>query len=591
MNIVEVFVKLTNAHTFVSEAGEVSKSVKGIGTDAETSGKKAQTGWKGLAKWAGGAAAIYGVARGVESAVGATTDLAKSTAQLQRMTGMDTVTASEWVGVMKERGISSQQTSVAIKTLSKQMEVARLGTNAESSTVAKLRAQSDQVNAAVGKGAPAALSKLTNAIAKAQGQGEKARLTMQQLGVPLKDLQKGNTEDVLMHVADALKAMQNPAERSALMIKLFGRSGVALLPVLMQGSSGIRKLLDQQKEYGNYLSGKSLADTKKAILQQRELETAWNGLKVQLGQGLLPVLVMVAKALLALIKAFEPLLKHPKVVLGLVIGLTSALIAYQVALLAATIAETFFNAELGITALLIGGAFIAVIALVAGFVILYKRVGWFHDAVLAVFNWVKANWKLLLIILVSPIVGAVLLIIKYWAQIKAGLLDVWNWINGHWPLVLGIIAGPIGVAVGEVINHWAQLKQAGADAIHYIEGLVDDLVKKILSIPNAVKTAASHLPGVHAIASAGHAVTHLFGGQGGGVVPHTTPVLVGERGPEIVVLPRASQVVPLQWGAHAPAAATGSEHRPLVIEVPVMIHGREVARAVAQVTADRMARR
>src|SRR5262245_12530946 len=77
-----------------------AQSVAGVGTAAKKSGDqvkqsgaeaaKATPRWKQIggtvAKWAGGAAALYGAKRGIEASVTATQDLAKSTLAISRAT-------------------------------------------------------------------------------------------------------------------------------------------------------------------------------------------------------------------------------------------------------------------------------------------------------------------------------------------------------------------------------------------------------------------------------------------------------------------------------------------------------------------------
>jgi hypothetical protein len=59
-------------------------------------------------------------------------------------------------------------------------------------------------------------------------------------------------------------------------------------------------------------------------------------------------------------------------------------------------------------------------------------------------------------------------------------------------------------------------------------------------------------------------------------------VLVGERGPELLTLPRAATVTPLDGAGGL---------RSIEIVVPVMLNDREIARSTARVTADKLARR
>ena len=552
-DMVEIVLALKNVSQFVSGAKEASGAIGQVGTASEESGKKATIGWKGLAKWAGGAAAMYAASRYVRSAVSATEDLAKSTLTLQRTTGMDTQTASEWVGVAKERGISTKQMQTSLVKLDRAMEASRTGTVKQAETIRGLRAQIDQVAAAGGKKAPAAIAKLSGAIAKAQGAGLKARAVFAQLGVPLSDIAKGNTEAVLGKVADALEKIRNPAQRAALMQTLFGRSGQALLPVLMKGSKGVQELLDKQKAYGNYLSGKNINDTKKLIAQQRELETAMRGVKTQLGVALLPVLISVGKLLVTLARVMQPLTKNALLFKIAIAALAIAFIAYKVAMIAAAIATGIFDtaaAPVVLTVLAIAAGIAALI--VIGYE-LYKHWG-----------------------AIKQLAGTV------WHAVLDALQAVWNWVKANWPLLLGILIGPFGLAVGLIIQHFGAVKKFVLGIIDAVRQAIQNLVGYVTGLPGKIGGALGNLPVVGGVAKSafslgGSVLGHL---ADGGVTTRAGNYLVGERGPELLALPGGSAVQPLPAGG-----------RPLEITVPVMINERELGRSVARIGADRLARR
>ncbi len=65
------------------------------------------------------------------------------------------------------------------------------------------------------------------------------------------------TEEVLMDLADAFASMPDGAEKSALAVKLFGKSGVELIPFLNQGKKGIGELTDKFKELGLEIDGET----------------------------------------------------------------------------------------------------------------------------------------------------------------------------------------------------------------------------------------------------------------------------------------------------------------------------------------------
>jgi hypothetical protein len=567
-DVVELILQLRNVAQFVSGARQAAGATADVGEQSEKAGKKAANGWKGLAKWAGGAAAIYGATRYVKSAVSATEDLAKATITVSRTTGMDTETSSEWAALMKERGISTKQFQVGLVKLSKTMEASRTGTVKENAAVKGLRAQIDAVSAAGGKKAPAELAKLSRAIASAQGSGEKARKTLGLLGVSQRDVAKGNTANVLYKVADALEKMRNPAQRAALLQQLFGKSGQALLPILMKGREGVRKLLEEQKAAGNYISGKGIKSAKDLIKQQRALETALSGVKVQLGTALLPVLVQVGKLLVGFMTLIRPLTKNATLFKIAIAALAVAFVAYKVAMIAATIATTVFQTAAA-PVVLVTLAIIAAVALLAvGIYLLWKHCKTFREGVRAAWDMAKTAF----------------------AGILEAARTVWSWVKANWPYLVGALAGPFGLAAVAVIKHFGAIKEFALGIVRAVRTAIENLVNWVESLPGRVGGKLKKIPGAGLASRGVGAVTGLFHRQHGGPVPVGGFALVGERGPEVIRARTALTVTPLPQPELAGAGGGGSL-RPLEIVVPVMLDGREIARATARVASNQLARR
>lgn len=518
-DVVEVILALRNVSQFVSGSKEASGAIEQVGTAAETSGKKSQAGWKSVAKWAGGAAIFYGVTRYVKGAVAATGDLAKSTIGLTRQTGLDTQTASEWVSLTRERGISAKQLTTSFTALNKQIVKAGQG----SKTSSKLLAQ---------------------------------------MGVPMDVIAKGDTASALGYVADAMSKMTDPAMRSAYAQTLFGRSGQALLPILMQGRQGVADLLAEQKSYGNYLTDKSIKQSQDVIKQQREMEQALSGVKVQLGQALLPVLVTFGKVLVSIARFLRPITSNATaltIVIGAVtaavIGLKTAIVVLEhweaiakVATALWTAAQWLLNVALDANP--IGAVVIAITALVAAVYLAYKHVGAFRNAVQFVWKWIKANWPLLAAILIGPFAILALEAYKHFDTLKKIAVEAFN-----------------------------AIKRVGLAAVHAIE-------HAFLDLPGKIGGALKSIPGVGAVSGAVGGIAGAF--AEGGVASRAGAYLVGERGPEVVRLPSGASV--------SPVAATGGMSggfggRALEIVVPVMVDGKQLTRVVARVTSDQLARR
>jgi hypothetical protein len=501
-----VFLKLRDAREFISQANQASKAVKGVGDEAEQTGKKSRTSWGSLAQWAGGAAAMYGATRFIKGAVGATEDLAKSSIALSRTTGMDVSTASQWASVARERGISTQQLQVGLVKLSREMDSASTGSKA-------------------------------------------AIKVWDRLGISMKEVRSGNTQQVLMDTADALKRIQNPAERAALTQTLFGRTGQRLLPIIAGGSKGIREQLGVVKEYGDYLGVHTVGQLRQLLARQREMGAAFQGVKIQLGMALLPILLTLSKLLLDILKVIQPLTQNATALRIVVFSLAAAFVAYQTAMTVAIVAENLFNVTLTATEVLItGGVVLAIIALIA----------------------------------------AVYLLIHHWKWVKEVAMDVWHWIARNWPLLVGIAFGPVAFAIVELVKHFGAVKRVAKEVVDWVIHQFERLVGFFKHLPGRVFHGATGL--LHRAGSGlVHGLTHPFGLQTGGTLTTPGTVVVGEKGPELLNLPAGANVIPLpsQLANINATGAFGSAQ----ITTQVVLDRRVLAEAVATFTADQLARR
>ena len=91
-----------------------------------------------------------------------------------------------------------------------------------------------------------------------KGTGE-AKSAFEELGISVVDTE-GNlrpTIDVLKEAATKIAALKDPAEQTAISMKLFGRSGTDLIPMLKLGGAGITELQGKAKDLNIEISTKS----------------------------------------------------------------------------------------------------------------------------------------------------------------------------------------------------------------------------------------------------------------------------------------------------------------------------------------------
>jgi len=101
-----------------------------------------------------------------------------------------------------------------------------------------------------------ALAKLTRTIGEAANGSKKQVEAFNSLGIAIKDANGNvlNAADAIPMVADALKGVENPAQRAAVLTNLFGKAGQKLEPLLAGGSAAVNELRQAAHKLGAVLS-------------------------------------------------------------------------------------------------------------------------------------------------------------------------------------------------------------------------------------------------------------------------------------------------------------------------------------------------
>jgi hypothetical protein len=489
----DIVIRVRGGQVAASEIKGVSTSVAGVGTTTEETTKKTSrlgSTLKGLA----GAFAAYKAYSYVKGAVTETTNLAKATAGLQRITGMDTQTSAGWVALAKERGIQSKQLNQGFITLARNISGAAQGSKSSAKAFA-------------------------------------------QLGLNAQALKQQTPTVQLSMLADSFTALPAGVDKAALAQKLFGRQAQSLLPLLSKGG---RALDDQVTELGKQtgMTNSSMKSTLSLVASQRQLHAATLGLQVAIGTALIPILQTAAQVITPIASAFSRLMQGSQAFRVAVVALTAGLTAYIAITKLAAMANITLEASIApIAAIVVGLGF--------AFVMLYQRCAWFRNAVqaamhavvtavmwvknaaVAVFDWVKGHWPLLAAILAGPFGLVVLGIVKNLNTIKSVASAVWGAVktavsavisplqtvfNTLWRIAnlpskafgaLGKLAGGVTGAIGSVLPHF----QAGGHVSAPTLAVVGEAGPEVVALP-------------------GGATVHPNGGFGGVVHTH---VYIGPR--------------------------------------------------------------
>ena len=220
---------------------------------------------------------------------------------------------------------------------------------------------------------------LSNLMVEAASGGKEAKALFKDIGVSATDSAKKlrPLEDVVLDLADRFAAMPDGPMKSALAVKVFGKAGTDLIPVLNLGRKGIEENLEASQKLGLVWSKDAAEAAGRFNDSLAELKGGLQGVGMQIGTALMPVLEGAIKNLqgfVGMVKdaaAAHPSLIQAVGILGLAfggIGMTTGPLLMMLPKLV-----TGFNAlkaMLGTTALGVN-AFMGALTVSLGVIILY----------------------------------------------------------------------------------------------------------------------------------------------------------------------------------------------------------------------------
>ena len=161
------------------------------------------------------------------------------------------------------------------------------------------------------------------------------------LGLTLSDLKALKPEDQMMTIGNAIAKIQDPAQKTTLAMKIFGKSGTDLIPIFGDGSKSMQNFTEYSKKMGTAMDEVSLDKARKLDNAFDGLKTSVSGLKQKIAEATSGDLTNfsvkiteVVERLQTWISTHQPLfaniLKAITIVSGFVMGLYAATTAIKV---------------------------------------------------------------------------------------------------------------------------------------------------------------------------------------------------------------------------------------------------------------------
>lgn len=401
-------------------------------------------------------------------------------------------------------------------------------TGLSTATLQKFKLASDVIDVSM-ETLAGSLTKLKRSMGEAQKGTKAAEDAFIKLGVSYRDKLTGelrDSEDVFNDVIKALGGMANGTERDIVAMKLLGRSAEELNPLILGGADALKQMGEEAEKAGLILSQEALdsinefndeIDILKATAGQTMMQ-----LGATIGEALLPVLQDLAEglkkvmewargldkgtltlilAITGIVAAIAPVL----IILGTMAGAISKLIALHATYTAwlggstlaikiwatvtalATTAGQAFGAVLTFLTGPIGLTIIAITALIAAGVLLYK-------------NWDK--------------------IVEFGKKMWEGLKEIFGKIKDF------------------IIGIWEGIVQGIKDKINVVLKFINKMI-------NALNKLKIKLPEFMGGKDIGFNIKNIPLLADGGTIMKQGLAVVGERGPELLKLPQGAEVQPL----------------------------------------------
>lgn len=227
------------------------------------------------------------------------------------------------------------------------------------------------------EGAANSLRFLNKNLGEAIGGATEQSQTFAALGIDLAGVKSGSktATDLLPQLADKFAAAGSDAERTALSMKLFGKSGAEMLPLLRQGGAELAKLGQEFEALGGGLDEDFIKTADKAGDEIDKLKFAFGGLKARIAADVLPGLTKVVQSMQKGIVWFRGMAKETNIVKeGLaILGVTAGLAGAKAAIGWAKFFGVFPKGNVGIVKTLASlGSFGLIIGAVAGLALVFE---------------------------------------------------------------------------------------------------------------------------------------------------------------------------------------------------------------------------
>jgi len=154
------------------------------------------------------------------------------------------------------------------------------------------------------------------------------------LGLSVADLAGLSPDEQFKTLADRLAGIADPSLKAALAMKLFGKAGAELVPLLSQGSAGIEALQREADRLGITIDTKTAQSAADLTDAFNRVKNTLKGVAVQIGSAVAPVLTDLANRAAKIITTVIDWAKQNKPLVATILKVAAGIAAFGGALIA-----------------------------------------------------------------------------------------------------------------------------------------------------------------------------------------------------------------------------------------------------------------
>ncbi len=230
------------------------------------------------------------------------------------------------IGMVAMGGAILAGGALAVKTFAQmgdEVHKMSLRTGFATETLSRLKYAAEIGGATLGD-VEKAVKKMSKTIADAGYGLETYVRVFREIGIEVEELDGLNPEEQFMKIAEAVAKVEDPSKRAAIAQDVFGRAGTKLLPMLSEGTEGLKLMMAEAEKFAPIFDTEAAAAAAKLTDTMGQLTGSMTKVKLAIAERLIPVLTPLLEKLRDTISQISAWIKeHPTLTKVIVLGTTA----------------------------------------------------------------------------------------------------------------------------------------------------------------------------------------------------------------------------------------------------------------------------